>query len=186
MGEREPLADVLKADAEVFAEAVEEKFGVQLPYDVAGVEWLHRFLLSRRADLDRDTFTGIVDLAGSYLGQCLIEVHDGEWVERGEHAKVQLAPDREVDPFWMAESQLRYREVYSVITLFEAAPRIARVQVGGLYAVTEEAGHHVVVKVLASDRPGYDPRQLGTTSACTCDSTPTASTSPRRPSTRTS
>ena len=116
-------------------------------------------MVSRAEDLDDDIVVGLRRLTGSYLGQCLIEVHDGEWVFEGERAFVRLAPDRDVDPFWMAESQLRYRDVYSVMTLFEAAPRIARVKVGGLYAIAEEQGGYVVVKVLAVDHIAVHLRQ---------------------------
>ncbi len=157
----ETLSQVLEGNAEVFSSVVEDRYGVALTHDREGVLQLERFLNTRREDLAGSALTGLVDLAGSFLGECIAAVHGGEWIDGPEHPHVQLEPGRLSDPFWMVESHLRYRAAYSVTVLFDAIGATSRVRVGGLYSVPNDDGTYAVLKVLAADHIGVHLRRYG-------------------------
>ena len=110
----ETLSQVLSGNAEVFSSVVQDRYDVTLSHDREGVLLLERFLNTRREDLGEDALTGLVDLAGSFLGECILRTHGGEWVDGHDHPFVEIEPGRLSDPFWMVESHLRHRAAYSV------------------------------------------------------------------------
>jgi len=157
----ESLSQVLKGNAEVFSSVVEDRYGVALTYDREGILQLERFLNTRREDLDANALTGLVDLAGSFLGECIAQVHGGDWVDAPLHPQLELEPGRFTDPFWMVEGHLKHRAAYSVTVLFDAIGATSRVRVGGLYSVPNADGTFAVVKVLAADHIGVHLRRYG-------------------------
>lgn len=117
----------------------------------AGVEWLAGFIDSRSEDLDADTLADLRDILGCFLGECILQAYGGHWTLQEEQWCVQFNEDETVSPFWMVQSHLLYRSVYSVSRLFAAIPAMAKVRPGGLYAVPYDDGTFGVYKVLAVD-----------------------------------
>ena len=157
----ESLSEVLQGNAEVFCSVVEDRYGMAMTRDRDGVVQLEGFLNTRREDMDASALTGLVDLAGSFLGECIRHVHGGAWFDGPGHPHVELKAGGLADPFWMVESHLRYRAAYSVTVLFDAIGATARVRVGGLYSVPNDDGTFAVVKVLADDHIGVHLRRYG-------------------------
>ena len=157
----ETLSQVLSGNAEVFTAVVLDRYGVTLSHDREGVLLLERFLNTRRGDMAEDAVTGLVDLAGSFLGESILQTHGGDWVDGHEHPFVEIEPGRLSDPFWMVESHLRHRAAYSVTVLFDAIGATSRVRVGGLYAVLNDDGTYAVIKVLVADHIGVHLRRYG-------------------------
>jgi hypothetical protein len=95
--------------------------------------------------------SGLTQLVGSFLGECIIRQYQGEWITGDESRSVRIAADGAVDPFSMFERCLKYRSVYCVAEFFSAVPAIAKVRTGGLYAAQNKDHVFRIYKVLAVD-----------------------------------
>jgi hypothetical protein len=149
-GEKSPQ-EVRRANAKDFADSVRTEHGVELGFDRAGAEWLDSFIQSRGVALTPATVTGLTQLVGSYLGECIIGHYGGEWTIVDGRGCVRLGENGTADPFWIIAYCLTHRSVYSVSDLFSAVPAMAKVRTGGLYAAHNNDGAYRIYKVLAVD-----------------------------------
>jgi hypothetical protein len=151
--------EIYRGNARVFAAAMNDRYGVELRCGRAGAEWLDQFFASRSEALDPTTLSRLTQLVGCFVGECVIHEYGGGWDDEGW--SVRITGSGRVDPFWMAESCLRYRGVYRIPELFAGVPAIARVPRGGLFATRNEDGSFGVRKVLAVDHVAVHLRKYG-------------------------
>jgi hypothetical protein len=85
LGELEPRArastdpvEQFHASAEFFRKQMAQTVEARLAYDEAGIKWLNDYVAANRDKLRGNA--GWFDNAGSFLGECLRAIFDGQWV----------------------------------------------------------------------------------------------------------
>jgi hypothetical protein len=100
------VSDKLRQAAELFVRLSRDA-GRELAYDAAGVEWADQYAEAVRPVESEDQLRVQTALVGSYLGETLVAVHGGAWVEEEGEWLVELADGRRAFPFRTAMEQLR-------------------------------------------------------------------------------
>lgn len=116
------MIEVIRSNAELIRSLAKRRLGLDLEYDHEAVKWLDGFLTRQRESLDPDQRHGLVQAAGSFLGECIIKTYGGEWSERPDGWCVQLDAGAHCFPFSKAEKQLMNGPTDSVLSLFEVLP----------------------------------------------------------------
>ena len=112
------MSDKLRQAAELFVRLSRDA-GRELAYDAAGVEWADQYAEAVRPVESDDQLRVQTALVGSYLGETLLAVHGGAWVEEEGEWLVQLADGRRAFPFRTAMEQLRDGEG-SILAMFRS------------------------------------------------------------------
>ena len=112
------MSGKLRQAAELFVRLSKDA-GRELAYDASGVEWADQYADAVRPVESDDQLRVQTALVGSYLGETLIAVHGGAWVEEEGEWLVELADGRRAYPFRRAMEQLRDGEG-SILALFRS------------------------------------------------------------------
>jgi hypothetical protein len=112
------VSDKLRQAAELFVRLSRDA-GRELAYDASGVEWADQYADAVRPVESDDQLRVQTALVGSYLGETLIAVHGGAWVEEEGEWLVELADGRRAYPFRKAMEQLKDGEG-SILALFRS------------------------------------------------------------------
>jgi hypothetical protein len=112
------VSDKLRQAAELFVRLSRDA-GRELAYDADGVEWADQYADAVRPVESEDQLRVQTALVGSYLGETLIAVHGGAWVEEDGEWRVELADGRRAWPFRKAMEQLKDGEE-SILALFRS------------------------------------------------------------------
>lgn len=67
--------------AEFLVATIRKDVGVELGYDDASVEWVDGFVERQRERFRGDDAAGLVNVVGSFLGECVIANFGGRWHE---------------------------------------------------------------------------------------------------------
>ena len=103
--------------------------GEDLPPGRAGVTFLDGFINRQRERGGKAQRERLADMAACCLGEALITVVGGGWVQTSDHGLgVQLAPKLMVFPFAKAAKQLANGAEDSVLSFFEIAGLLAAEQ----------------------------------------------------------
>jgi hypothetical protein len=108
----------LRQAAELFVRLSRDA-GRELAYDASGVEWADQYADAVRPVESEDQLRVQTALVGAYLGETLLAVHGGAWVEEEGEWRVELADGRRAYPFRRAMEQLKDGEA-SILALFRA------------------------------------------------------------------
>jgi hypothetical protein len=119
----------INANADLAVATAQERLGVKLTFDRHGAEWLDGHLDRLRGHLSAEAQAGVVNVMGSFLGECVVRAHGGEWFEN-EHGEWLVRVRREysiaVNVFGKVEKQLNSADGESVLSLFDYALEVAR------------------------------------------------------------
>jgi hypothetical protein len=112
------VSDKLRQAAELFVRLSRDA-GRELAYDASGVAWADQYADAVRPVESDDQLRVQTALVGSYLGETLIAVHGGAWLEEEGEWLVELADGRRAFPFRKAMEQLRDGEG-SILGMFRS------------------------------------------------------------------
>jgi hypothetical protein len=112
------VSDKLRQAAELFVRLSRDA-GRELAYDAAGVAWADQYADAVRPVESEDQLRVQTALVGSYLGETLLAVHGGAWVEEEGEWLVELPDGRRAYPFRKAMEQIRDGEG-SILAMFRA------------------------------------------------------------------
>jgi hypothetical protein len=119
---------MIQANADLAVSTARERMGIDLTFDRAGVEWLDGHLNRLRGHLSPSAQAGVVNVMGSFLGECMVRMHRGVWVEKpgsGWVVEVRRRYQVAANVFSKVEKQLAGAEGESVLSLFEITPLVA-------------------------------------------------------------
>lgn len=126
------IARKARSGAARFIGVVRQLHGVELHYDRESVAWLSAHISSSRArwqrEIDRDTYQGMRELMGCYLGECLVHVHGGRWVDFDGAAVEIKDPDGELHfafPFSKVARHCAEGAAEDVLAFFDAIPLLS-------------------------------------------------------------
>ena len=119
--------EMIRANAELAVQSARERLGLSLSFDRAGVEWLDGHLNRLHGRLPSEVQAGVVNVMGSFLGECIVRSHGGEWIEKSAEWLVQVkrAYTVSVNVFGKVEKQLAGIEGESVLSLYDFLLEVA-------------------------------------------------------------
>lgn len=124
-GQAEAIADNVRLITEGFTDLA----GESLPPGRAGVVFLDGFINRQREHGNEARRDKLADMAACYLGEVLITVVGGRWVQDSDCGLgVQLAPKLVVFPFAKAAKHFANGAEDSVLSFFEIAELLAAEQ----------------------------------------------------------
>lgn len=118
MPDENPLNQLRQA-----AEAVRQQLQTA-DFDEAGVQRLAAFIEEQRPQLTRDNIQGVVMALGAFLGQCLVQGHQGEWASGPDGTTgVGFRGTRFYNPFYRVMLQLDNGLKDSVADFYASVPQ---------------------------------------------------------------
>jgi hypothetical protein len=104
------------------AEQVRQQLKIKA-FDAEAVAHLDNFILAQRSKLGLAERAGVVSALGCFLGQCLVQVYQGEWAQGPDGSTgVGLANRLFFNPFYLVNEQLNRGESASVAAFFTSVP----------------------------------------------------------------
>lgn len=93
-------------------------------YDHASVDWVDGYLsrMHEAPSITDDVRHGLVNVVGSFLGECIIRNYGGAWQELDGRLAVVLSEENAVFPFAKIQKQLENGREDSILSLFEVIP----------------------------------------------------------------
>lgn len=115
-----------------------ELSGFAFGYDAQSVAWLDGYVERQRAraDINQELIEGLVNVFGSYLGECIIKCYGGYWENAEALWRVSFDSKNAVYPFSKVQKQFQNGPEDSINSFFETiplvfAPAISKGNAGG-------------------------------------------------------
>ena len=77
--ENPSIIDGIRANAELVVSIAQKQLDQELNFDEAGVRWLDGYIQRQREAGDPANRHSLVNVLGSFLGECIIRCFGGEW-----------------------------------------------------------------------------------------------------------
>lgn len=106
--------------------------GFRFGYDAQSVAWLDGYIERQRArdDLTQELIDGLVNVFGSYLGECVIACYGGSWENEDGQWRVSFDVGNAVYPFSKVRKQFQNGSEDSIMSFFEVIPIVFTSGVG--------------------------------------------------------
>lgn len=116
------LESHIRANAELVRLVAREQLHTQVGYDADGVRWLESYIDGQRSSARPELRTSLPSTLGAYLGECIRQVHGGQWFEDADSGEwgIWIANRTTVYPFAKVRAQLDGVAGASVLALFVA------------------------------------------------------------------
>ena len=95
-------------------------------FNHAGVEWLDGFIRRQREGGDPKNVEALVSTLGSFLGECIIRTHGGQWARMDGMVGVKFDDKSAAFPFAKASKHLNNGDEDSVLSFFKMIPKIRK------------------------------------------------------------
>lgn len=118
------LLEKIRANAEIVLAGARDRLDVEIDFDEGGVRWLDGYIERNREALDSTTIDSLVDIFGSFLGECIIRSYGGAWREVEERLGVYFNEKNAVYPFSKVAKQFKNGSEDSVLSLFTLIPDV--------------------------------------------------------------
>ena len=97
---------------------------VTLAFDESGVEWLDGYIERNRASWDGPQIDGLVNTLGSFLGECIVQTHGGQWAEIDGQYGVQFDARNAAFPFNKIRKHMENGSEDSILSYFTVIPTV--------------------------------------------------------------
>jgi protein-S-isoprenylcysteine O-methyltransferase Ste14 len=118
------VVDRIRANAAMVVDVARDQLGEDVGYDEAGVRWLDGYIQRQHEQGDPAERPGLVNTLGSYLGECIVRAHGGEWAQMDGAWGVRFGDADAAFPFAKVAKQLDGGAGDSVLGFFTAIPAI--------------------------------------------------------------
>ena len=100
--------------------------GFAFGYDLQSVAWLDGYIERQRAraEITAQVIDGLVNVFGSYLGECIIHSYGGYWENAEGQWRVSFDDQNAVYPFAKVAKQFQNGSEDSIKSFFEVIPLI--------------------------------------------------------------
>jgi hypothetical protein len=118
--------DLLQANAELTISLLRPLSDIDFGYNAESVEWVQGYIdrLRQRGQLE-DKREKLISVLGSFLGECIVRCHGGQWVQRQDGLGVTVA-GLTFYPFEKTRLQMENGLEDGIAALFECIPLMAR------------------------------------------------------------
>ncbi len=98
--------------------------GFDFGYDAQSVAWLDGYIERQRArsEMTQEMVDGLVNVLGSYLGECVVNCYGGYWEHEDGQWRVSFNADNAVYPFAKVRKQFQNGAEDSIKSFFEVIP----------------------------------------------------------------
>ena len=117
--------ETIRANAQLVIDRISERH-TPIGYNRESVEWLDGFIERARstANASSDGIEKLVEVLGSYLGECVIHTYGGTWKEREDEWGVFFDDSNAVFPFNKVRKQFKNGGEDSILSFFEIIPEV--------------------------------------------------------------
>ena len=116
----------IRANAQLVVDRLSSVSGLdtRFGYNRDSVKWVYGFIERRRtaADVHSEETAKLIQVLGSYLGECVIHTYGGIWKEQDDQWVVSFDDSNHVFPFNKVWKQFHYGHGDSILSFFEMIP----------------------------------------------------------------
>ncbi len=118
------MEDKVRANAELVIKQLGPLSGIAFGYNAESVAWVEGFIEQQRSrsDIDKNEINGLVNVLGSFLGECIIRCFGGGWKNADGEWSVCFDDKNAVYPFSKVRKQFTNGEGDSIKRFFEVIP----------------------------------------------------------------
>jgi hypothetical protein len=118
------MEEKIKANAELVIKQMGQVSGFDFGYDAESIAWLDGYIQRQRArtDITPELVQGLVNVFGSYLGECVIKCYGGYWENEDGEWRVSFNESNAVYPFSKVQKQFENGAEDSIKSFFEVIP----------------------------------------------------------------
>lgn len=120
------MEDKIKANAELVIKQLGPLSGLEFGYNADSVGWVDGFIEQQRirSDTDKNMIDGLVNVLGSFLGECIIRCFGGRWRNANGEWCVSFDDENVVYPFNKVRKQFANGPEDSIKRFFDVIPVI--------------------------------------------------------------
>jgi hypothetical protein len=121
------VEDRIKHNAQLVISQMRPLSGFDFGYDAQSVAWLDGYIERQRIrdDMTPELLDSLVNILGSYLGQCVIICYGGYWqIEPAGQLRVSFNEDNAVYPLAKVQKQFQNGSEDSIKSFFETIPLV--------------------------------------------------------------
>jgi hypothetical protein len=118
------MREMILKNAELTVEQMRPVSGLAFNYDAESVEWVDGYINRQRErpQMDAEMIDVLVDVLGSYLGECVRRTYGGEWLEDKYGWCIRFNAENGVYPFSKTRKQLEKGPEESIYSFFTMIP----------------------------------------------------------------
>ena len=118
------MEEQIKANAELVIAQMRPLSGFAFGYNAQSVAWLDGYIERQRAREDRcpEREAGLVNVFGSYLGECIIRCYGGQWENQDGEWRVKFDDGNAAYPFAKVQKQFEFGAEDSIRSFYEVIP----------------------------------------------------------------
>lgn len=126
------MKDEIKRNAELVIGQMSQLSGFDFGYDAKSVVWLDGYIERQRArdDITEESIDGLINVFGSYLGECVIACYGGSWENEAGQWQVSFDEKNAVYPFAKVRKQFQNGPEDSIKGFFDAIPTVFALALG--------------------------------------------------------
>ncbi|MGA2027256.1 MAG: hypothetical protein ABSH17_09350 [Syntrophobacteraceae bacterium] len=117
------MEQTIRRNAELVIKEMKDRFGVTLSYDEKSVAWLDDYIARIRADLSRDITDKLIDVLGSFFGECIRHSYGGVWRQTEHGWAISFDDNNAVFPFAKMSKHFD-EEGESILGLYTSIPLV--------------------------------------------------------------
>jgi hypothetical protein len=120
------VREQIRQNAELVIKQMSQVSGFAFGYDTQSVAWLDGYIERQRVRVDTtpELVDGLINVFGSYLGECVIKCYGGTWENEAGQWRVVFDDANAVYPFAKVRKQFQNGAGDSIKSFFEVIPVI--------------------------------------------------------------
>ncbi len=124
------MEDKIRANAELVIKQLGPLSDLAFGYNAESVAWVDGFIEQQRnrSDIDKNAINGLVNVLGSFLGECIIRCFGGTWQNGDGEWSVRFGDENAAYPFRKVRKQFDNGQEDSIKKFFEVIPVIFKKQ----------------------------------------------------------
>lgn len=112
----------IQHNAQLVIEQMGQLSGLNFGYDAESVAWLDGYIERIRNEIDQSNVERLVNVLGSYLGECIIRCYGGYWENKEGQWQVSFDEKNAAYPFAKVQKQFNNGPGDSIKSFFEVIP----------------------------------------------------------------
>lgn len=117
------MEEAIRHNAELVIKQMKDRFGVTLSYDEESVAWLDDYIAGIRNVLSRDIRDNLIDVFGSFFGECIRHRYGGVWMQTENGWAILFDDNNAVFPFAKMSKHFD-EEGESILGLYTSIPLV--------------------------------------------------------------